>query len=64
MKAFRIILAIILVFYAIPTVLSAVDIYRGAEPDLSSEWVVVGVFIALGALLAAITIIESIKNPK
>jgi undecaprenyl pyrophosphate phosphatase UppP len=64
MKAFRIILAIILIFYAIPTVLSAMDIYKGTEPDLSSEWVVVGVFIALGVLLAAITIIESIKNPK
>lgn len=64
MKTFRIILAIILIFYSIPTVLSAYDIYKGTEPNLSSEWIVVGVFIALGTILAVVTLLELFKKPK
>jgi hypothetical protein len=47
MQTIRFSLAVILTIYSIPTLLSGLDIYKGTEPDLSSEWTIVCIFFVL-----------------
>jgi len=62
MKALRISLAIILTIYSIPTFLSGLDIYKGTEPDLSSEWIVVSIFFVLSLLFFITNLLELTKQ--
>jgi membrane protease YdiL (CAAX protease family) len=62
MKAIRISLAVILSIYSIPTFLSGLDIYKGTEPDLSSEWVIVCIFFVLSIVLFITNLLELIKR--
>ena len=61
MKALKSIFTIILIFYTIPTLLAGLDIYKGTEPDLSSEWIIVFVFFIMFLGLITINIIEIVK---
>lgn len=58
MKSIRISLAIILFFYSIPAFLSGLDIFRADEPDLSSEWIIAGVFFTLSFIFIVINLLE------
>ena len=62
MKTLRAVLAIILLVYSIPTLLSALDILRGTEPDLGSEWIIVSIFFVLSVLFAAVTVVEFLRG--
>jgi len=62
MKTLRAGLAVILLVYSIPTLLSALDIFRGTEPDLGSEWIIVSVFFVLSVLFAAVTVVELLRG--
>jgi membrane protease YdiL (CAAX protease family) len=64
MRAIRLSLAVILSIYSIPTLLSGLDIYKGTEPDLSSEWIIVCIFFVLCLLLFISNLIEFIKIDK
>ena len=64
MKTLRAALAIILIFYSVPTLLSGFDIYNGQEPDLSSEWIIVGLFFILTVLFILVNLIELIRFRK
>lgn len=64
MKALRISLAVILTVYSIPAFLSGLDIYKGTEPDLSSEWIIVCLFFALSIVLFIANIIELTRRTK
>ena len=62
MKAIRISLAVILSIYSIPAFLSGLDIYKGTEPDLSSEWIIVCIFFVLSIILFISNLLEFIKR--
>jgi undecaprenyl pyrophosphate phosphatase UppP len=62
MKTLRTSIALILTIYSIPTVLSGLDIYKGMEPDLSSEWIIVCVFFILSLVFCLINLFELIKR--
>jgi membrane protease YdiL (CAAX protease family) len=62
MKTIRISLAVILTFYSIPTFLSGLDIYKGTEPDLSTEWVILCIFFVLSIFLFVSNLLGSIKR--
>jgi membrane protease YdiL (CAAX protease family) len=64
MKTIRISLAVILTIYSIPAFLSGLDIYKGTEPDLSAEWVILCVFFILSIVLFVSNLLESIKREK
>ena len=64
MKAIRISLALILLIYSIPALLSGLDIYKGTEPDLESEWVIVCIFFILSIVLFIYNLLEFIKRDK
>ena len=51
MKTLRTSLTIILLVYSIPVLLSGIDIYKGTEPDLSSEWIIVFIYFLLPLFL-------------
>lgn len=55
------ILSSILLFYSIPTFLSGLDIYKGVEPDLNSEWIILIIFYFLSILLFILNFIVNIK---
>ena len=61
MRAIRLSLAMILAIYSIPTFLSGLDIYKGTEPDLSSEWVVVCIYFALSLVFFSFNLLEFMK---
>ncbi len=62
MKTLRAGLAAILLPYSIPTLLSGLDIFRGTEPDLGSEWIIVSIFFVLSVVFAAATVVEFLKG--
>jgi membrane protease YdiL (CAAX protease family) len=62
MKTLRAVIAVILLVYSIPTLLSALDILRGTEPDLGSEWIIVSIFFVLSVLFAAVTVVEFLRG--
>jgi uncharacterized membrane protein YhaH (DUF805 family) len=64
MKTIRFSLAVILTIYSIPTLLSGLDIYKGTEPDLSSEWIIVCIFFVLSLVLFISNLLELIKRDK
>lgn len=66
MKTLRASLSFILLLYSIPTILSGLDIYRGDEPDLSSEWIIIGIYFVLSWLLIMVNIlgINGMKKPR
>jgi len=66
MKTLRASLSFILLLYSIPTILSGLDIYRGDEPDLSSEWIIIGIYFVLSWLLILVNIlgITGMKKPR
>ncbi len=61
MKALKAIFTVLLAFYTIPTILAGLDIYKGTEPDLSSEWVIVFIFFIMFVVLITINITELIR---
>jgi undecaprenyl pyrophosphate phosphatase UppP len=64
MKILRASLAIILIIYSVPTVLSGLDIYKHTEPDLSSEWIIVFIFFVLTMVFIVANFIELVKVKK
>jgi uncharacterized membrane protein YhaH (DUF805 family) len=64
MKTIRFSLAVILTIYSIPTLLSGLDIYKGTEPDLSSEWIIVSIFFVLSLAFFITNLLELIKRNK
>lgn len=60
MKIARISLSVILLVYLIPTILSLIDIYHAHEPDLSTEWTIVIIFL----IMVLVFIILNWINPK
>jgi len=64
MKTIRFSLAVILTIYSIPTLLSGLDIYKGTEPDLSSEWIIVCIFFVLSLVFFISNLLELIKRDK
>ena len=64
MKTLRFSLAVILTIYSIPTLLSGLDIYKGTEPDLSSEWIIVCIFFVLSLIFFISNLLELIKRDK
>jgi undecaprenyl pyrophosphate phosphatase UppP len=61
MKILRASLAILLLVYLIPAILSVLDIYKNDEPDLSSEWLIVLIFFVLSILLILGNFLELIR---
>jgi len=64
MKALRISLTVILTIYSIPVFLSGLDIYKGTEPDLSSEWIIVCLFFALSIVLFISNLLEYTRRAR
>ena len=64
MKTIRLSLAVILTIYSIPTLLSGLDIYKGTEPDLSSEWIIVCIFFVLSLVFFISNLLEIAKRDK
>jgi hypothetical protein len=64
MKTLRVSLTIILIIYSIPTLLSGLDIYKGTEPDLSSEWKIIGIFFVLAVIYSIFNLLEIIRERK
>jgi undecaprenyl pyrophosphate phosphatase UppP len=64
MKTKRFSLAVILTIYSIPTLLSGLDIYKGTEPDLSSEWIIVSIFFVLSLVFFITNLLELVKRNK
>ena len=64
MKTIRFSLALILVIYSVPTFLAGLDIYRGTEPDLSTEWLVICTFFVLSLVCFIANLSEFIKRDK
>ena len=64
MKALRFGMVIVLTFYSFPTILAGLDIYRGTEPDLSTEWIIVSVFFVLNFVFLIINLLELRKEIK
>lgn len=62
MKALRISLAVMLLFYSLPTFLSGLDIFRGTEEDLASEWIIVTLFFVMCLLMVVICLIEALER--
>jgi hypothetical protein len=62
MKKIRSVLTIILLFYFVPTILSTLDILRGSEPDLSSEWIIVSVYMVLSLIYSIVNLMELMKE--
>ena len=64
MKTLRFSLAVILTIYSIPTLLSGLDIYKGTEPDLSTEWIIICIFFVLSLVFFISNFLELIKRDK
>lgn len=64
MKTIRVILTIILLFYFIPTILSGLDILQGNEPDLSTEWTIVCIYLILSFVYCIVNLSELLKELK
>jgi membrane protease YdiL (CAAX protease family) len=62
MKTIRTSLAIILIIYSFPAFLSGLDIYKGTEPDLSSEWIILCIFFVLSLLLFILDLLGSLRR--
>jgi membrane protease YdiL (CAAX protease family) len=62
MKTIRTSLAIILIIYSFPAFLSGLDIYKGTEPDLSSEWIILCIFFVLSLLLFILDLLGSMRR--
>jgi membrane protease YdiL (CAAX protease family) len=62
MKTIRTSLAIILIIYSFPAFLSGLDIYKGTEPDLSSEWIILCIFFVLSLLLFILNLLGSMRR--
>ena len=62
MKIIRAALTIILLFYFIPTILSGLDILKGSEPDLSSEWIIVGIYLILSLVYSIVNLTGLLKE--
>jgi undecaprenyl pyrophosphate phosphatase UppP len=62
MKTLRISLAVILIIYSVPVLLSGLDVYKGTEPDLSSEWIIVCTFFVLSFVLFIVNLLELKKK--
>ena len=62
MKTLRASLAIFLFIYSFLTIASLLDIYKGSEPDLSTEWIILSVFIFLSMVFCIVSLIDSIKK--
>ncbi len=60
MKILRVSLATVLLVKSIPTLLSGLDIYKGSEPDLSSEWMIVCIFFVKTFIFILATLVELI----
>ncbi|HBC78516.1 MAG TPA: hypothetical protein DEO60_06080, partial [Bacteroidales bacterium] len=54
--------AVILIIYSIPAFLSGLDIYKGTEPDLSSEWIIVCIFFVLSLVFVISNLLELIRR--
>ena len=64
MKIARISLSIILFIYLVPTVLSLIDIYHAHEPDLSTEWAIVNIFLIMVLVFIGLNWIEAWRTKK
>jgi hypothetical protein len=64
MKTIRSSLTFILLIYSIPTILSGLDIYSGSEPDLSSEWIIVSIYLILSIVYCVINLLDLFKKTK
>ncbi len=64
MKTTRVILTIILLSYFIPTILSGHDILKGTEPDLSTEWIIVFIYLILSFAYCFINLSGLLKDLK
>ena len=64
MKKIRIVLTIILLFFIFPTILSTLDILKGSEPDLSSEWIIVSIYLVLSLVYSIVNLLELLKDLK
>ena len=64
MRTIRISLGVILTIYSIPTILSGLDIYKGTEPDLSTEWIIVCIYFVLSLVFSILNILELFKQAK
>ena len=64
MKTVRTSLTIILLIYSIPAFLSGIDIYKGTEPDLSSEWIIVSIYFLLSFAFILVNLFEILKLKK
>lgn len=51
MRTARISLSVILFVYLVPTVMALIDIYHAHEPDLSTEWTIVNIFLIMVVVL-------------
>lgn len=64
LRTLRITLAIILAIYSIPAILSGLDIFKGTEPDLSTEWIIVCIYFVLVLVLIISNLLELIRKAK
>ena len=64
MKTIRFVLTIILTIYSIPTFLSGLDIFKGKEPDLSTEWIILCIFFFLSIVLFITSLFEILNKDK
>ena len=64
MKKIRSVLTIILLFYFVPTILSTLDILKGSEPDLSSEWIIVSIYLVLSLVYSIVNLMDLLKELK
>lgn len=64
MKKIRFVLTIILLIYIVPAILSTLDILKGSEPDLSSEWIIVSIYLVLSFVYSIVNLIEILKDLK
>jgi hypothetical protein len=64
MKTIRSSLTLILLIYSIPTILSGLDIYSCSEPDLSSEWIIVSIYLILSICYCVINLVDLFKRTK
>lgn len=64
MKEIRTGLTIILLIYFVPTTLSVLDILKGSEPDLSTEWIVVCIYLLLSIAYSLVNLFELLRESK
>lgn len=62
MKTLKVIFTVLLAFYTIPTVLATLDIYKGTEPDLTSEWMILFIFFIMFIGLISVNLTEILKK--